>query len=198
MLRFLLLLGLLLAFALPPAAAQVVTAGPDSAAVSSAPAAPPADPPGLSRPAKAALWGLIPGGGQVYNRDFWKVPLVYAALGGMSYSVLFSNTRYQEFRRAYLIRTDGDSTTIDTGPRTALYRSDDNVRRAREFYRRNRDLSVIGTALVYGLSIAEALVDAHLSTFSVSDDLSLRVTPTLVPQPGALPAPGVGFTLRSR
>ncbi|MBC7447886.1 MAG: hypothetical protein H7330_07485 [Hymenobacteraceae bacterium] len=189
---FLLIFGL-------PAVAQVGTAGPDSVVVSSTAGAPtPADSAGLSRPAKAALWGLIPGGGQVYNRDYWKVPIVYAALGGIASSVAFNNTRYYEFRRAYRIRTDGDDATVDINPRTAKYRSDATVQRAREYFRRNRDLSVISTAVIYGLSIAEALVDAHLSTFSVSDDLSLRLEPTLVPQRGALPVPGVGLTLSLR
>lgn len=182
-----------------PTVAQVVTAGPDSAVVSTAPT-PAAQPetPGLSRPAKAALWGLIPGGGQVYNRDYWKVPIVYAALGGITYSVIFANTRYYEFDRAFRIRTDGDDATVDINPRTARYQSAATVQRIRDAYRRNRDLSIIGTAVIYGLSIAEALVDAHLSTFSVSDDLSLRVAPTLVPQRRALPAPGLGLTLSLR
>ena len=155
----------------------------------------PADPPGLSRPAKAALWGLLPGGGQVYNRDYWKVPLVYAALGGVGYSVLFNHQRYQEFAEGYRLRTDGDDATTDAGLRSAAFSTDDNVKRAREFYRRNRDLSIIGAVAVYGLSIAEAVVDAHLATFDVNDDLSLRLAPTVVPHPTAPPTPALSLTL---
>ena len=198
MLRFLSFFGLLflllVLLLVQSAVAQVITAGPDSAVVATLPSTPAPDTAGLSRPAKAALWGLIPGGGQVYNRDYWKVPLVYGAIGGMGYSVVFANTRFQQFARAYRYSTDGDSTTNDPDPRKRD--ADPNaLLRIRDFYRRNRDLSIIGTALIYGLSIAEALVDAHLSTFTVSDDLSLRVDPTLVPQHGALPAPGIGLTL---
>jgi Family of unknown function (DUF5683) len=176
--------------------AQVVTAGPDSVAVSTAAA--PINPPGLSRPSKAALWGLIPGGGQVYNHDYWKVPIVYAAVGGMAYLIIFNNTRYNAFSKAYRYRTDNDSTTIDNGKFTANYRSTTTLLRGRAFFRRNRDLSIIGTALVYGMTIAEALVDAHLSTFTISDDLSLRAAPAMLPQPGHLPTPGLGLTLTVR
>ena len=203
MIRFLFLI-FLLALASGRATAQVVTAGPDSAVVatpaSAASVAP--DTAGLSRPAKAALWGLIPGGGQVYNRDYWKVPVVYAALGGLMYSVLFANKRFNEFDRAYLYRTDGDAATVDTNPRTINYpftpSGDNNVKLSREFYRRNRDLSVIFTAVAYGLSIAEALVDAHMASFSVSDDLSMRLAPTVVPVGSVGLAPGIGLTFSTR
>ncbi len=198
-LRLLLLFSLLLAVARRPALAQVVTAGPDSTVVTTSPAALKPDPPGLSRPAKAALWGLIPGGGQVYNHDYWKLPIVYAALGGIGYSIVFANSRYREFAQGYIARTDADSNTTDTGAHSSRYsltsQGNNTVLRGREFYRRNRDLSIIGAAVLYGLSIAEALVDAHLSTFTVSDDLSLRVAPTLLPQHGAPPTPGLGLTL---
>ena len=198
--RFLLFLCSWMMFASRPAAAQVVTAGPDSTLVGTPAATTPLpDPPGRRRPAKAALWGLIPGGGQVYNRDYWKLPVVYAALGGITYSVVFANTRYIEFARAYRHRTDADAATDDTGVHSSLQKrtpqGDAVVLRYREYFRRNRDLSIIGAAVIYGLTIAEALVDAHLATFTVSDDLSLRVAPTLVPQRAALPAPGLGLTL---
>ncbi len=195
--RPLFLLPILLLLAAPRLArAQVVTAGPDSVAVSTTAA--PINPPGMSRPGKAALWGLIPGGGQVYNRDYWKVPIVYAAVGGMAYMVIFNNVRYRAFRQAYQIRTDGDSTTVDMGKYTANIRTEATVLRGQAFYRRNRDLSIIGTALVYGMTIAEALVDAHLSTFTISDDLSLRAAPAMLPQPGRFPTPGLGLTLTVR
>ena len=205
-LRFLLFLIFFLTLAGGRARAQVVTAGPDSAKVSTAAVTgaelATVDTAALSRPAKAALWGLIPGGGQVYNHDYWKVPIVYAALGGMMYSMVFANTRYVAFARAYRYRTDKDSTTTDTGSRTAGYKLDaignSQVKNGRDFFRRNRDLSIIGMAATYGLSIAEALVDAHLATFSVSDDLSLRLAPTVVPVAGAWPAPGISLTFSTR
>lgn len=157
--------------------AQVVTAGSDSVVVARGDVARPLKTTGLSHPAKAALWALVPGGGQIYNHDYWKLPLVYGALGGMAYLVIHNHSRFREFQRGYLARTDGDSTTVDTGPRSRLLVRDETVLRYRDFYRRNRDLSIIFSAVVYGLTITEALVDAHLSTFNVSDDLSLRVVP---------------------
>ena len=197
--RLLLLLILLLGSVCAPVRAQVITVGPDSTVVPPATVAASVvpDTAGLSRPAKAALWGLIPGGGQIYNHDYWKVPIVYAAVGGMAYSVLFANSRYREFARGYLARTDGDDATTDTGPHSGGYNSAQTVQRGRDFYRRNRDLSIIGTALVYGLSIGEALVDAHLATFSVSDDLTLRFTPALLPLAGAAPIVGLRVEVRS-
>lgn len=157
--------------------AQVVAPGPDSVVVARADTARPVKAKGLSRPAKATLFALVPGGGQVYNRDYWKLPLVYGALGGMAYLIVRNSNRFQEFRRGYIARTDGDTLTVDTGPRSSILVRDETVLRYRDFYRRNRDLSIIFTAMVYGLTITEALVDAHLSTFNVSDDLSLRVIP---------------------
>jgi hypothetical protein len=183
-----------------PATAQVVPPKPDSTAVPPLPpagtlaAAPmPAAPTGLSRPAKAALWGLIPGGGQIYNRDYWKVPIVYATLGGMGYLISFNNRLFREFRTAYDIRLNKG---IDTNPRTKNFTSVSNLARARDAYRRNRDLSIIGTIALYGASLAEALVDAHLADFTISDDLSLHAAPTLVPTASAAPTPGLGLTLR--
>lgn len=193
-----LLLLLLLTLLVPGRArAQVITAGPDSTRVTrSVPdTTRVVEQAGLSRPAKAALWGLIPGGGQVYNHDYWKLPIVYVALGAATFGIWWNQDRYIRFSRAYRRRT-ADSTYVDPDALTSKYTTA-NLPRGQAFYRRNRDLNVILLTAVYGLSIMEALVDAHLSTFTVSDDLSLRVSPAVVPAPGIL-APGMGLTLTIR
>ena len=197
--RLFLIVSLILALGTTPALhAQVVTRGPDSVLVPTDTTSSAPKPQGLTRPAKAALWALIPGGGQLYNRDYWKVPIVYVVLGGMTYLVVHNHTRFQEFRRGYLARTDNDTLTVDTGPNSSRYIRDESVGRVRDFYRRNRDLCIIFGGVAYGLSIMEALVDAHLATFSISDDLSLQVSPTLLPLAASGSAPGIGFTLTLR
>lgn len=202
--------------------AQVITAGPDSVAVQTttlpdtltlATKVPVADTAGgfflstWDRPAKAALYSaLLPGAGQVYNKAIWKVPIIYAAGGVLGYFLIDNNNKYQDFRKALLIRNDGDPNTVDKYATSPVYYSEtfprgkENLRSSRDFYRRNRDLTVLLSILAYGLNIAEAYVHAHLKTFDVSDDLGFNVQPTLVPV-YASPAyktglvPGITLTL---
>lgn len=199
--------GLLLTLTIPAVQAQTVTSGPDSVLVRRAGTAatdtsnaPVRRKPGapLTRPAKAALWALLPSGGQVYNHDYWKVPLVLAGIGAAGYSVYWNNGRYQQFRREAARRAAGGTRETDPSKITQGF-SDAALPRGSAFYRRNRDLSVVVTAAIYGLSIMEALVDAHLSTFTISDDLTLRVAPTVLPLAGTyVVVPAVGLTLTRR
>ncbi len=122
------------------------------------------------------LSAILPGAGQVYNKKYWKVPIIYAAIGGMVYLVKFNNTNYKKFNSALVSRLDGDSTTIDNY--VGRY-SDDNLRTLSEYYHRNRDLSIILTGVIYVLNIIDAHVDAHLFTFDVNDNLSIKVSPTI-------------------
>lgn len=126
---------------------------------------------------KATLWSTyLPGAGQVYNRKTWKVPIIYAAFVGMGYLIKFNHDNFKKFDNALLKRYDNDPTTVDD---YADIYSEDNLRSLSEFYRRNRDLSVIGLTLVYVLNIIDAHVDAHLYTFNVDDNLSLQVNPVM-------------------
>lgn len=118
----------------------------------------------------------LPGAGQVYNRKAWKVPIIYAAFAGMGYLIKFNHDNFKKFDNALLTRYDNDPNTVDD---YATIYSEDNLRSLSDFYRRNRDLSVIGITLIYVLNIVDAHVDAHLFNFNVDDDLSLRVNPTL-------------------
>lgn len=130
-------------------------------------------------PVKATVYSaLLPGAGQVYNRKYWKVPVIYAAFAGLGYLAKWNDDRYDTYRTAYRYRIDGNPETIDNF--TDVY-SDTDLKLLRDYYRRNRDLSLIFAGLVYVLNIVDASVDAHLFYFDVSDNLSMNITPSVVP-----------------
>ena len=125
-----------------------------------------------NRPARAAFYSaLVPGLGQVYNKKYWKVPIVYGGLGLGIYNYNFNQKKYHEYRDEYKRRLDGTSD-----PNHPLFGRLDNDRliRAQKFHQRNRDLSVLITAGLYILNIVDANVDAHLLQFNVNDDLTLK------------------------
>ncbi len=128
-------------------------------------------------PAKASLLGLfVPGGGQIYNKSYWKLPIYYGALAGLGYVVSYNSKGFNRFDKAYKISTDGDDTTIDEfGGRY----SPDQLKNIRDDYRRNRDLSIFYTCGVYLLGVIEAYVDASFKSFDISDDLAFKVTPKI-------------------
>lgn len=129
-------------------------------------------------PKKAALLSaILPGAGQVYNKKYWKLPIIYAGAAGLAYSFQFNQSRYVKYRNAYKYRIDADATTTDAY--IGIY-SDDNLNTLQKYYQRYRDLTVIGFAALYALNIIDASVDAHLFTFDVSDNLSMKVEPTLI------------------
>ncbi len=131
------------------------------------------------RPAKAAFYGaVLPGLGQIYNKDYWKLPLVYGALGSSIYGVSLNNRQAERFRTAFKLRLAGrideftDVTTIDGVTTTTEVFSDDALLNGQEQFRRRRDLFILVSAGVYILQIIEANVDAHLSQYDVDDDLT--------------------------
>lgn len=138
------------------------------------------------------LSAILPGAGQVYNKRIWKVPIIYGAFGGLIYLVQFNNNRFREFEDALLSRYDNDPTTIDKYQ--DIY-TEDNLKSLSEYYRRNRDLSVIGISLVYVLNIIDAHVDAHLFSFNVDDNLSINWSPVIQPSPD-LTSTGLAVRLR--
>ena len=138
---------------------------------------------------KAILWAFLPGGGQIYNRKYWKLPIVWGAFMACYYSITWNNRQYQEYHAAYrdLSGPDPEHNTswlvfAPTGAQASDYQQYQSslrstLKRGNDFYRRYRDLSIVATVLVYGLSILDAYVDAELYTFDISPDLSLRVVP---------------------
>ena len=138
-----------------------------------------------------ALWLalVIPGGGQIYNRKYWKLPLVYGGFIGCLYAMNWNNTMYKDYSQAYLDITDND-------PGTASYNkflhlgtqiTPDNEKRYKDIfksrkdkYRRWRDMSFFIMVGIYAVSVIDAYVDAELSVFDISHDLSLKVQPTVI------------------
>lgn len=126
---------------------------------------------------KAALFSaVVPGLGQAYNHKYWKIPILYAGFGTLYYFIQSNNTEYLKFKSALIDRTDNNPATTDNYPN--LSNDDINVRK--DFYRRNRDLSIILTGVLYTLNILDAYVDSQLLDFDVSDNLSVHTSPTLI------------------
>ena len=123
-------------------------------------------------PAKAAFYSaILPGLGQAYNKKYWKIPIVYGAIGVSIYSYTRNQNQYQKFRDEYKKRLDG---TFDS--RDPLFGALDNERiiSGQKFYQRNRDLSMLFIVGFYILNIVDANVDAHLIQFNVNDNLSIK------------------------
>nr|WP_307735058.1 DUF5683 domain-containing protein [Chitinophaga nivalis] len=128
-------------------------------------------------PRKAALYSaVIPGLGQAYNREYWKIPLIYAAIGTCTYFFIDNMKTYKEFRDAYRLKKAG---IPDPNGKYNIY-DPESLKYNRDTFREYMDYSVLFFILAYGLNIADATVFAHLRTFDMSNDLSIRVSPTLI------------------
>ncbi len=172
-----------------------------------------------------ALWraAALPGWGQVYNRQYFKLPFVYAGLAGIGYAVFWNNDRYLQYRHAHLFRLEQERTPEAPNPYSQFedeYQDivDDvggdlsarQLRQQRDKLRRWRDLSIVGAGLVYVLTIVDAYVSAHLLTFDVGEDLAVNIRPqgpgmpSLATRTAAPPLPvssgdsGPGVALRLR
>ncbi len=141
---------------------------------------------------------LLPGWGQAYNRSYWKIPIVYAGLGGLGYWFYFNHQKYKTYQTAYRYSTDGDSTTNPaTIPTIKVQNVKEGYRALRDSYRRTRDQSVIFVAAFYALQVIEAYTNAHLKYFEVEEDLSWQIAPTLMQTTASsLPKVGIGLNLR--
>ena len=140
---------------------------------------------------KRALWLalVIPGGGQIYNRKYWKLPIVYGGIVGCLYAMNWNNNMYKDYSQAYLDLTDKDPATQSynmflhlgtqiNASNEARYK--DIFKKRKDKFRRWRDLSFFVLLGVYALSVIDAYVDAELSNFDISKDLSLKVEPTIL------------------
>jgi len=129
-------------------------------------------------PLKAGWYAaLMPGLGQIYNKKYWKLPIVYAALGAGIAAITINTKNYYTYSDAYRLRTDGDPLSIDPFDSGLNYISDGNLLIYAKTFKDYRDISYLITGAVYALSIIDALVDAHLYHFDISDDLSLQAMP---------------------
>lgn len=133
-------------------------------------------------PSRAAFYSaVLPGLGQIYNKRYWKVPLVYAAIGGGIFVYDFNNRQYNRWRDAFKSRQAGftndefyDVRTPDDGilPDEPDFDIDD-LENQQERFQRDRDLALVVTILMYALNIVDANVDAHLKQFNIDDNLSM-------------------------
>lgn len=145
-------------------------------------------------PRRAALLAAaFPGLGQAYNRKYWKIPIVYIGAGAFVYFFEFNQKRYISYRDAYIARTDNNDLTVDRY--VGLIQNESTLRRATDYYRRNRDFTIILSVLFYGLTITDALVDAHLAGFNITDDVALKINPTLITSPQSTTTAGLSFKL---
>lgn len=154
-----------------------------------------------------AVWmsALFPGLGQAYNRRYWKLPIVIGAYMGLGYATSWNNTMLNDYQRAYRDIMDQDPDTksyMNFFPPTTNESDLDKawltrmLKSRKDYFRRNRDLCIISMVGVYALAMVDAYVDASLSHFDISPDLSINWAPSLIPDTrSALPGIGVSWAL---
>ncbi len=122
---------------------------------------------------------MIPGWGQVYNKQIWKVPLIYATLGTIAGIFIVNVKEYNGLREAYKLKIDTFPNNDRDIPAAYSVLSANSMKFYRDEYRKNVDMSVLAFIIAWGLNVVDATVSAHLKQFDVSDDLSMKIKPTL-------------------
>ena len=139
-------------------------------------------------PARASLYSaLLPGLGQAYNGDYWKIPIFYGGLALCGYCWGMNQQQYKRYKNLYIEAASPDSSYEG---RLTL----ENIKWYRDSYRRYRDYSIIATALVYALNIVDANVFAHFNNFDISDDITLNVEPAVIQPVTTAPAASSYYT----
>lgn len=150
-------------------------------------------------PKKAALLSIIPGGGQIYNKKWWKLPLVYGAYGGMTYLLIYNKSRKKSYDAAYATRLElKDLPACDALCLTLVNSSlsVESIKARRTSQNKNLQLSYIGIVATVILAAADSFVDAHLKNFDVSEDLTIQFKPTFSGDQIVGTSFGVGVSLR--
>jgi hypothetical protein len=153
-------------------------------------------------PKRATIYSaILPGAGQVYNKKYWKVPIVYAAIGIPAYAFFYNKSWYLKCQYALTVTVNkanngsvGDDSLKKVAPELLPFvtSNDQNgIITYRDSFRKNQDYSVLFFLLFYGLNIVDATVDAHLKDFNVNSDLSFQIKPMIMPGP----TPSAGITL---
>ena len=148
----------------------------------------------LPDPTKAVWYSaLMPGAGQIYNRKYWKLPILVGGFMGLAYGISFNNRYFTDYSNAYRDAYSDDpnaNSYINFLPYS--YRDNkewieknkewirSSLKSKKDYYRRNRDLCVVGMLAVYGLAMIDAYVDAQLYTFDISPDVSMRLSPAVL------------------
>lgn len=127
-------------------------------------------------PSKAAFYSaILPGLGQAYNKKYWKIPIIYAALGVSTYAYIYNNDNYNRSRDAYKLAKAGKPHEFD-GSDGGVVLSEETLERIQKSYKEDRDLSLLITVGIYALQIVEASVNAHLLQLNTIDDIAIRPT----------------------
>ncbi len=145
-------------------------------------------------PAKATVYSLLlPGLGQIYNGEFWKVPIYWGLMAGSIHFVVDNNTQYLRWKNIY-IQASSDDPDVEKPPQSA-----ENAKYFRDYYRRLRDYSILAVAVSYLLQVIDANVFAYMQDFEVSEDISMKVAPSVIPMGNYAMAPqamGVSIGLK--
>ena len=124
-------------------------------------------------PRKAAILSMyVPGAGQVYTKKYWKIPIIYSALIASGYYINKNNSEYKKYRDTYLNRMNGQSDDLDY--------TDSELITLKDYYKRNREISIMLFSLTYILNIIDASVNAHLSEYEINEDISLGFRPITI------------------
>ena len=143
----------------------------------------------IPNPTKATWMALVfPGGGQIYNKKYWKLPIFYAGFAGCAYALTWNNRMYKDYAAAYKDAVNNNWTAKSITEliparymaRVSKTQITELLKKRKDSYRRYRDISVFAFIAVYALSVVDAYVDAELSVFDISKDLSLKVEPTIL------------------
>ncbi len=146
-------------------------------------------------PNRAALYSaVLPGLGQAYNRKYWKIPVVYAGFGTLYYFINLNQKEYLRFKDAYDFKSGYTTDPSKYNEYVDMY-TESGLLDARNYYRRNRDLSIILASVWYLLNVTDAAVDAYLFDYDIGDQLTLRLAPNLLPDP-RLQYPGISLNLQ--
>lgn len=150
-------------------------------------------------PRTATLLALIPGAGQIYNRRYWKLPIVWGGVGALGYFMVKSKLEFECHKRTYLEHIDTFPSTNYMCAVSDTSLSDANLKIVRDNARSDSELFIIGFTLFYGLTIIDAFVDAHMIRFDIDDNLSLRVKPSFHYDPlSRQVSTGVGLAITAR
>lgn len=143
---------------------------------------------------KSVLFSIIPGGGQIYNRQYWKLPIIVGITTVCYYAVSWNNANLQEYSTAFREIKSEKPMEFETWKDFLPYNADpesyinntsfhDQLKRGRDYFRRYRDMSIIISAAFYALIMIDAYVDAELHNFDISPNLSLSYAPAIIPSP---------------
>lgn len=141
----------------------------------------------VPNPTKATWYALVfPGGGQIYNRKYWKLPIIYGGFAGCAYALSWNGKMYKDYSQAYMDIMDNNPNSNsyeDLLPPNYNYSKEqlqEVLRKRKDTYRRYRDLSIFAFIGVYLISVIDAYIDAELSDFDITPDLSMKVEPTIM------------------